>query len=100
MVEGARLEIVCALSRTESSNLSLSAIFNFYAEVAELADAADSKSAVGNNVPVQVRLPAPLVLSRPRDVFAGSFLLLFFCLYECLPLEATSIPLVNSSSRP
>ena len=59
MVEGARLEIVCALSRTESSNLSLSAIFNSYAEVAELADAADSKSAVGNNVPVRPRPSAP-----------------------------------------
>ena len=49
-----------------------------YAGVAELADAADSKSAVGNNVPVQVRSSAPLGITRLRGVFARSFFMPFF----------------------
>lgn len=53
-----------------------------FAGMAELADAADSKSAVGNNVPVQVRLPAPLVLSRPRYGLAGSFSCVFLVFVE------------------
>ena len=68
--------------------LRYSIISPFHAGVMELADVMDSKSIVGNNVPVRVRPPAPNQYNpnQSRQIIPvgdGFGLLLFFDKFEC-----------------